>query len=262
MFFQLPPAILTPIPGQEHWVLGALAPSCVSEAAMQQPRLESTPSWHHLSALHHHLRVCWKGERGSRRAKHYGEKRSLLQRLSKGTVITGSCILCLRLIKSETKTGSSLGLLQTCINHKALNLSQSCFTLFLFWGSSGTADPTYNCTVGISGHCLQWADLVMTTTAARSLQTSLQSFGIKGAFQQSLLLLIIDFSKEMNKIWLQNLFVLGKQSCESVTAMFRAATSSDRSALNIWGNDSSRRHEGKKSQVPGFLLLVLGKRKH
>lgn len=58
----------------------------------------------------------------------------------------------------------------------------------------------YNCILGTSGHCLQRADLVMTTTAARSLQTSLQSFGIKGASPQSLLLLIIDFSEEINKI--------------------------------------------------------------
>lgn len=115
-----------------------------------------------------------------------------------------------------------------------------------------------NCVLRTSGRCLQWADLVMTTPATHSLQTSLQSFGRKGAFQQSLLLLIIDFSKNINKIWLQNLSMLGKQSCESETAMFRAATSSDRSALNIWGNDSYRRHEAKKSR---FLLPFIGKRK-
>lgn len=107
-FFQLPPAILTPIPVQEHRALGALAPSCVSEASTQQLRLKSTPSWHHLSAPHHHFCVCWKGERGSRRAKHWEKKRSLLQRLSEGTVFTGSCILRLRMIKTETETGGSL----------------------------------------------------------------------------------------------------------------------------------------------------------
>lgn len=37
------------------------------------------------------------------------KKRSLLQRLSEGTVFSGSCILCLRMIKTETETGGSLG---------------------------------------------------------------------------------------------------------------------------------------------------------
>lgn len=57
----------------------------------------------------------------------------------------GSCILYLQMRNSETKTGSSLGLLKMCINHKALNLFLDCFSLFLFQESSGTEVPRYNC---------------------------------------------------------------------------------------------------------------------
>lgn len=68
---------------------------------------------------------------------------------------------------------------------------------------------------------------------------------------------------KINKIWLQNLVVLGnlsKQSCESETALFRAVTGSDKRALNIGGNDSSWRWEAKETLVPGFTYFIQERR--
>jgi len=42
----------------------------------------------------------------------------------------GSCILFLKMVNSDAKNSNSLGLLQMCINHKALNLLLSSFFHF------------------------------------------------------------------------------------------------------------------------------------
>lgn len=59
----------------------------------------------------------------------------------------GFCILFLKMVNSEAKNGNSVGLLQMCVNHKALNLLLSIFHLFLFQGSGGSEIPRDICTL-------------------------------------------------------------------------------------------------------------------
>lgn len=53
----------------------------------------------------------------------------------------------LKMVNSETKNGNSLGFLQVCTNHKALNVLLISFPPFLFQGSGGSEVPLDNCSL-------------------------------------------------------------------------------------------------------------------
>lgn len=140
-FFQLPLVSLTPIPVQESRALQSPPPSCTWEAAAEQSWLESTPRRHYL----HHTSTSVLAERKRQTIMELNvcgkNDRYCINKFQKGLFSWALVFF----IYSETKTGSSLGLLQMCINHKTLNLFLDCFSLFLFQESSGTEVPRYNC---------------------------------------------------------------------------------------------------------------------
>lgn len=123
------------------------APAVHGMLAVELTWLKLTRRRHHLSTLQCHLCGYWKAERDNCKAKHCGKKLSLFWQYSIETIFTGSCIIFLKIVNSEAKYGYFLGLLQTCINQKTLNLLLSNFYQFLFQGSGGTEIPMDNCTI-------------------------------------------------------------------------------------------------------------------